>query len=104
MTARPESKAACCHAHVRRKFEAAIGNDPKRAAHALAVYQQLFDIEDRIAELSVDERLTVRQAESLPILNTFKAWLDEQDADTRMCFPKARLASPSAMPSINGRR
>lgn len=84
--------ASCCHAHARRKFEAAKGNDPKRASLALAFYRQLYDIEDRGRELSEQERLALRQAESVPILESFKAWLDEQDADAKV-LPKSAIGS-----------
>ena len=82
--------ASCCHAHVRRKFEAAKGNDPSRAARALSFYRRLFDIEDRGASLSAADRLSLRQAESLPLLTDFKDWLDEQKADTRV-LPKSAI-------------
>ena len=84
--------ASCCHAHARRKFEAAKGNDPTRASRALAFYRQLYDIEDRGRELSAQERLALRHAESLPILESFKAWLDEQHADARV-LPKSAIGA-----------
>ena len=82
--------AACCHAHARRKFEAAKTNDPKRAARALAIYRQLYDIEDRGRELSAADRLSLRQAESVPLLREFKAWLDIQNDDPKV-LPKSAI-------------
>ncbi len=82
--------ASCCHAHVRRKFEAAKGNDPLLASRALSFYRRLFDIEDRGSSLSATDRLSLRQAESLPLLIEFKGWLDEQKADTRV-LPKSAM-------------
>jgi len=82
--------AACCHAHARRKFEAAKSNDPKRAARALAIYRQLYDIEDRGRELSAADRLSLRQAESVPLLREFKAWLDIQNDDPKV-LPKSAI-------------
>ena len=82
--------AACCHAHARRKFEAAKSNDPKRAARALAIYRQLYDIEDRGRELSVADRLVLRQAESVPLLTELKAWLDIQNDDPKV-LPKSAI-------------
>ena len=84
--------ASCCHAHVRRKFEAAKGNDPSRAARALSLYRRLFDIEDRASELSAEDRLALRRCESLPLLNEFKSWLDEQRADSRV-LPKSAIGA-----------
>jgi transposase len=82
--------ASCCHAHARRKFEAAKSNDPQRAARALVFYRQLYDIEDRASELSADERLQLRRAESLPVLEEFKSWLDVQHADAKV-LPKSAI-------------
>jgi transposase len=82
--------AACCHAHARRKFEAAKTNDPKRAARALAIYRQLYDIEDRGRELSAADRLSLRQAESVPLLREFKDWLDIQNEDPKV-LPKSAI-------------
>ncbi len=44
--------ASCCHAHARRKFEAAKSNDPTRASRALAFHRQLYNIEDRAWDFS----------------------------------------------------
>ncbi len=82
--------AACCHAHARRKFEAAKSNDPKRAARALAIYRQLYDIEDRGRELSAEDRLALRQAESVPLLTELKAWLNIQNDDPKV-LPKSAI-------------
>ena len=81
--------ASCCHAHARRKFEAAKSNDPTRASRALAFYRQLYDIEDRAWDFSATERLALPQSESVPILGEFKAWLDEQ---APQLLPKSTIA------------
>ena len=83
-------RASCCHVHARRKFESASSNDPKRASHALSVYRMLYDIEDRVRELSASERVAVRQAESKPILDRFKDWLDDQRLNSRV-LPKSAI-------------
>ena len=82
--------ASCCHAHVRRKFEAAKSNDPVRAAYALSFYRQLFDIEDDCGELADEERLARRREHSLPLMERFKSWLDEQRVDARV-LPKSAI-------------
>ena len=84
--------ASCCHAHARRKFEAAKSNDPKRAARALAFYRQLYDIEDRGSDLSAAERLELRRSESLPLLADFKTWLDQQNGDPKV-LPKSAIGT-----------
>lgn len=80
--------ASCCHAHVRRKFEAAKTNDPKRAAYALAFYRRLFAIEDRCGAMTAEERLRVRGEESSPLMKEFKGWLDGNRAQT---LPKSAI-------------
>ncbi|TWU10540.1 IS66 family transposase [Allorhodopirellula heiligendammensis] len=82
--------ASCCHAHVRRKFEAAKSNDPKRSAYALSFYRELFDIEDACAELTDEDRLAIRRERSVPLLDRFKLWLDEQAGDYRV-LPKSSI-------------
>ena len=85
-------QASCCHAHVRRKFEAALGNDPKRASQALAFYRQLYDIEDRARELSADERLELRKGESTCVMEQLKSWLGDQAAE-RSVLPKSAIGA-----------
>ena len=84
--------ASCCHAHARRKFEAAKSNDPKRAVRALAFYRQLYDIEDRGSDLSSADRLELRRVESLPLLADFKTWLNEQNGDPKV-LPKSAIGT-----------
>lgn len=84
--------ASCCHAHARRKFEAALSNDPKRASQALALYRQLYDIEDRGRELSAAERLELRKCESVPLMDRLKNWLDDQAAE-RSVLPKSAIGT-----------
>ncbi len=82
--------ASCCHAHVRRKFEAAKNNDPKRASVALAFYRQLFDIEDELAEASAEDRLRVRGVKSQPLMDSFQEQLKIWKAD-RTVLPKSAI-------------
>ena len=84
--------AACCNAHARRKFAEAKAkaNDPVAAAQALAMYRGLYDIEDRVREASVEERLELRQQESVPIMNELYDWLIQKRDDQRV-LPKSSL-------------
>jgi transposase len=70
---------AFCWAHLRRPFFklAKEGNAPI-ATEALLRIAQLYRIEDRIRGKAPDERKTVRQAESAPLVMAFKAFLDKQ--------------------------
>jgi len=64
---------AACFAHARRKFDEARYTTSHSLMHeALAWIQQLYDVEDRAAELTADERLTVRLCESAPIVEKMR--------------------------------
>jgi transposase len=81
---------AACNAHARRKIFEAQSNHPLLASQALAIYRQLYDIEDRGKALSIEERHLLRQSEAAA------AWsrLDELlggEAAARL-LPKDKLA------------
>jgi transposase len=82
--------AACCNCHARRKFVEAKPNDPVAAAHAMAMYRGLYDVEDRAKEASAEERLELRRRESLPLMNELQDWLVEKNSDPRV-LPKSSL-------------
>lgn len=82
--------ASCCHAHVRRKFEAAKSNDPQRASRALAFYRRLFEIEDRGLSLGAEERSQLREREARPLLESFRDWLESQVLDAAV-LPKSAI-------------
>ena len=82
--------AACCNAHVRRKFVEAKPNDAVAAARALAMYRGLYDIEDRTKGFSAEARLELRQRESVPIMRELHDWLIEKKGDLRV-LPKSKL-------------
>jgi transposase len=76
-----------CWAHARRKFvEALKGQSPKPAAKRKARHsqaeaglhwiQKLYAIERRVKDATVEERLRVRQAESLSVVAALRDWLD----------------------------
>ena len=70
-----------CFAHVRRKFKEAKLKQPKgaqgKADWALNLIQKLYGIEKRIKNSLPEHKYKVRQEESLPLLEKFKAWLDK---------------------------
>lgn len=82
--------AACCNCHARRKFVEARPNDPVSAARATAIYRGLYDVEDRAKECSADERLELRQRESVPLMNELHDWLIEKRSDGRV-LPKSSV-------------
>ena len=67
-----------CWAHCRRRFfEIAKSQAPPGlAAQALAWISQLYRIESAIREHPPDQKLLVRQAEAVPLLEQFKGWLE----------------------------
>src|SRR6056297_67408 len=82
--------AACCNCHARRKFVEAKPNDPVAAAHALAMYRGLYDVEDRAKQFTADERRELRQRESASLMNRLHGWLIEKSSDPRV-LPKSSL-------------
>jgi hypothetical protein len=80
-----------CWAHARRKFvEALKGQNPKKAAKrktrhsqaeaGLHFLQKLYAIERRAKDATPEERLRVRQAESLPLVASLRDWIDRARA------------------------
>jgi transposase len=68
----------CCLVHVRRRFEHALKNDDRRAAHVLGVIKQLYDLERMAKEksYSYEQIRQMRLQQALPILHELKAWLE----------------------------
>ncbi|KAA8980813.1 IS66 family transposase [Halospina sp. K52047b] len=77
-----------CWDHARRKFVEASKAAPakkkgkgqqqtSKADVALNHIRKLYAIERRITDLGDDERYRIRQGESLPRLQAFKSWLDD---------------------------
>ena len=89
--------AACCNAHASRKFVEAKPNDAVAAARALSMYRGLYDIEDRGKSLSAEDRLELRQRESVSIMRELHDWLIEKNDDLRV-LPKSKLGKAAAIP------
>jgi transposase len=66
-----------CWAHARRKFYDARSNAPREANQVLEWIRQLYDVEDRAADLAAADRQSLRQQESVPILDRIEKYLDE---------------------------
>ena len=72
-----EVELAFCWAHVRRKFfdfHHATGSPI--AAEALRRITELYRIEERIRGRAPDQRASIRQAESRPLIDAMKSWLE----------------------------
>jgi len=89
-----------CNAHARRKFHEARTSDQLRAAAALGYYRELYTIEAEIKKEigkrgdEIDEstraaiRFRIRQERAVPILESFRTWLEAQRPDV---VPKSPL-------------
>jgi transposase len=78
-----------CWAHTRRKFFDAVGSYPREAHQVLEWIRQLYDIEDRARECSVDARRELRAGEAKPVLDKIEAYLAKL---APVAIPKSTLA------------
>jgi transposase len=73
-----------CWSHARRKFEEALQVLPADARSGsmaqvgLDFCNRLFKVERHLKDATPEERKAVRRARSQPILDAFKAWLEDQ--------------------------
>jgi transposase len=67
-----------CWAHDRRYWFDARDTDPQRASVALGYIRLLYQVEAEAAPLTPAQRLALRRGKSLPILEDFKKWLDQE--------------------------
>jgi transposase len=82
-------RRAACNAHARRKIFESKNVYPLESSVVLAKYQQLYDIEDRTRSVSAEERLALRQSESVPIWRSLGEWLQSKPAAD--VLPKSKL-------------
>lgn len=82
---------AACWAHARRKVFDGRSSHPQLATLFLALIRQLYDVEDRARELSVADRLALRQCEAIPLLNRIRTLLDS--AECSCVLPKSVFAA-----------
>ena len=80
-----------CWAHTRRKFFEAQTSDPMRAMILLAYIRLLYDVEAqaRDKKLDAEKRYALRQAQSLPLLQNIRAYLEREQ---RGVLPKSPIA------------
>lgn len=81
---------AACNAHARRKLFDARENHPLLASQFLALYQQLYDVEDRARGLTPAERQALRESDSQPIWKRLRELLDGDVA--KRVLPKEKIA------------
>jgi len=68
-----------CWAHARRRFYDAQLTDKDRALVGIGFIKKLYEVDDTIAKLPPSRRTEERRRLAVPILDTFKAWLDRED-------------------------
>jgi transposase len=99
----PAVTQANCWAHARRKFEAALKDDPKAAGQALELIGRLYRVEEQIRKKNLQGQLKLdwRTQHSIPIVKEIWAWCDQQRQ--RMDLAKS---SPllKALGYVNGRQ
>jgi hypothetical protein len=79
-----------CAAHMRRYFYKARHSAALEAHRALVYFRQLYMLERELSEATDEVRRTIRREQALPILEEFKAWLDEQ---SQVVVPKTEIAA-----------
>ena len=78
-----------CWAHTRRRFFNAVGNAPRQAHQVAEWIRQLYKIEHRAHDMSVEARRELRAAEAIPVLDKIETYLDEL---APRALPKSALA------------
>ena len=66
-----------CWAHARRRFFDAVRSNPRESHQVLEWIRQLYDIEDRAHDWSVDACRELRAGEANPVLDKIEAYLAE---------------------------
>jgi transposase len=83
-------RRAACWAHARRKLHECRINHPRHTTVLLALVRQLYDLEERAKLWTADERLALRQRESLRVLTQIRAYIDGPPLERLL--PKSDLA------------
>ncbi len=71
---------AACNSHARRKIFEAWETRPLLSSQFLAMYRELYDIDDRGKGLTVDQREELRDREARPVWNRMRELLDSEAA------------------------
>lgn len=81
-----------CMSHARRKVYECLSSHPQQASVLLAMFRQLYDIEDRAKELSAENRQSLRQSESVTVLKRMREYLDSAAVQLPTVLPKSDFA------------
>ena len=77
-----------CWSHARSKFFDAVRSYPREAHQVLEWIRQLYDIEDRAHDSSLEARRELRATEAVPVLDRIEAYLAQLAA---RALPKSTL-------------
>ena len=83
------AKEVGCWAHARRRFFDAQLTDRERALVALGFIKKLYEADRVVMKLPPSRRTAERQRLCAPVLEAFKAWLDDE---ALVVLPKAPIA------------
>lgn len=88
----PRIREVACWVHARRKFVEVteLMKQPGRAHEAIAFIKAIYRVEKQIRPLDDTTRQAERQRRLIPLLATFKAWLDEQ---ANAVLPKSAMGT-----------
>jgi transposase len=79
-----------CNAHARRKIFESRESYPLLSSALLAMYRELYDVEDRAREMTAAEREQLRDREARPVWRRMRELLDSQTAS--QVLPKDKFA------------
>ena len=76
----PDVRLVACMAHIRRKFEEALGENKEAAQLILGKIQKLYRVERMCDEANAtpDERKAKRELLSRPVMDEIKAWIESE--------------------------
>jgi hypothetical protein len=74
-TKRADVTTLCCMAHARRYFKEAEKNDKERSTFALQAFQDIYQQERQLKDLTVEERQKLREEIIAPKLKALHAWM-----------------------------
>jgi transposase len=80
---------SACNSHARRYVYNARQQAPKLSSQILAVYQALYDVEERGRRLDAVSRLALRRRESVPLMQRLEQLLQSDEA--LALLPKSKL-------------
>ncbi len=83
-------RRAACWAHARRKLRECRVSHPRHTTVLLSLIRQLFDLENRATLWTAEQRLNLRQRESVPVLKQIRDYIDGPELERLL--PKSDLA------------